>query len=566
MGIPRFYKFITEQFPDVSQQVSFKKGQYGKVDNLYLDANGIIHNCAHDVYFPDKPRLSQSKNPTSEQLEIKLFQAITDYMDQLLKFVQPKRLFYIAIDGTAPLAKQSQQRQRRYKAADEKTDEQLKTFDSTCITPGTYFMYKLGKYIQFYITKMVSTDPIWQNVHVIFSGSETVGEGEHKIVQYIREQRNKNKLVHCMYGLDADLFMLGLGTHCQNFYLLREEQFKTAWDDTLFYKVNIGLLRKQIFDLWGSMGGNTTQMIDDFIFICFLAGNDFLHSLPCCHDLTQSINFLMELRKKVLGSSYITSSKAYNLNNLAIFLKSLAETESCTIFEQYYQQNFVNTTLNDSLVDSTRPELGIDLQKYRELYYRKAGVDHTNQNKIWEFCKQYLQGLEWVQYYYHSVPNNWHWYFPYHYSPLVIDIVDYLTNTNNNIRLTRVSNKYFKPILPFQQLLCVVPPKSKTLLPSYLRYLYNSELKKYYPSKYHIDYEGKLRDWEGIAILPFIDLHKVIQAYEKAQKRASYKGLRTSFERNIPRGPIRFEYDPQKSYDYKYSYGRVSKCPVKIIS
>ena len=578
MGIPRFYRLITEQFPNVSRQTSFKQGfvlpdSQEEIDNLYLDANGILHNCAYEIYFSKpKPRLSRGgKGPvkpfTPAQQEHKLFQAISSYMDQLLKFVKPRKVFYIGIDGPAPLAKQSQQRQRRYKSADEKSDQDLAIFDSTAITPGTTFMYKLGKYLCYYIRKMVATDPVWQGITVIFSGADVPGEGEHKIVKYIRDQPDSADLVHCMYGLDADLFMLGLGVHCPKFYLLREDQFNTVWNDTLFYKVDLGLLRKELFDCWGSLGGDEMSLINDFIFVCFLVGNDFLHALPCCHDLSESINFIMDLRKQVLGSSYITGSgTAFNLNNLTILLSHLASVEEQIISSQYYNQNFPNITLNSSLRDPQYPDQGIDLNKYRELYYRKAGVNHKDQHAVWAYCKQYIQGLEWVQYYYHSEAKNWQWYFPFHYSPLATDLVDYLTNASKNSRLTRVSNKYLEPILPFQQLLCVVPPRSKSLLPRYLQTLYNKgSLLKYYPTRYKIDLEGKTREWEGIAILPFIDLDRVINAYSRAEKRANEKGVKTQFLRNKVGKTIQFWYSTKiPKYNFTSDYGRIKNCPVAI--
>lgn len=581
MGIPRFFKLITEQFPNVSKQISFRQGFYGDgtpiVDNLYLDANGILHNCSREVYFGEidaakkrgyKPRLSRApkkKILSPAEKELLTFQKIVQYMDQLLKFVKPEKLFYIAIDGPAPLAKQAQQRQRRYKAADEKTDEERRMFDSTAITPGTTFMYKLSTFIRYYIRKQMSTDPAWKKVKVIFSGPDTPGEGEHKIIQYIREQPDAKDLVHCMYGLDADLFMLSLSTHCEKFYLLREDQFNTVWNDTLFYKVDIGHLRKDFFSEWGTMGGSVEHIIDEFIFICFLVGNDFLHALPCCHDLSESITFLMELRKEKLGSSYITNKKGINLNNLVIFLTSVESIEKTSIEAQFHDQHFPNKTLNSSMVDPHNHHLGVDMQKYRELYYKKAGIDHSNVQQVWLFCKSYIQGLEWVQHYYHSKPKNWHWYYPYHYTPLISDILDYLTNASSSggPKLTRVSTKVAPPILPFQQLLCVVPPKSKKLLPPYLRPLYNGMLKKYYPEKYDLDLEGKIKEWEAIAILPFIKLNDILVAYKKASEKATEKGLKINYERNKLAKATQYWYSANTPpYNYKCSYGAISKCKI----
>jgi len=517
MGIPRFYRLITEQFPTVSQHVSFKNGFNCEnlIDNLYLDANGILHDCSRTIYFPpEKVGVKKPAKMTPKKQEQLVFETICKYMHQLLEFVNPQKLFYIAIDGVAPLAKQTQQRQRRYKSSLEKSDKEIAIFDSTSITPGTKFMEDLANYIKKYIKKMKKNDSNWKNIEIIFSDSNEPGEGEHKIVNYIRKLEDKVSLVHCMYGLDADLFMLSLSTHCPNFYLLREDQFNTVWDDTLFYKVDISLLRTELFNYWGSIGGSTESLIDDFIFICFLIGNDFLHSLPCCHNLKKSINFLMDNRKNIFGCSYITNGNSFNLTNFLKLLKNTSLTEESEISTLFFNQKFPNLTLNSSLKDFSKPRKGINLKIYRELYYKKIGIDHTDKNTVHIFCKNYLQGLEWVQYYYHSEPQNWCWFYPYHYSPLVVDLIDYLENSEKNTKLTRVSNKVFKPILPLQQLLCVVPPKSKALLPPNIQQAFLEIIKKYYPENCKMDYEGKSYAWEAIALLPFIDLSEIIDLYK----------------------------------------------------
>jgi len=161
----------------------------------------------------------------------------------------------MAVDGVAPRAKMNQQRSRRFRTAKEAREiremaerkgEKLpdeKAFDSNCITPGmcvppppqsprliaigTVFMAKLSEQLKYFVNKKISEDSNWRECQVILSGHDVPGEGEHKIMEYIRKSRaqpdyNPN-VRHCLYGLDADLIMLGLLSHDPHFCLLREE-------------------------------------------------------------------------------------------------------------------------------------------------------------------------------------------------------------------------------------------------------------------------------------------------------------------------------------------------------
>jgi len=50
-------------------------------------------------------------------------------------------------------------------------------------------MAKLSKHLRYFVRKKVRDDPLWKGIKVIYSGHETPGEGEHKIIKYIRHRK-----------------------------------------------------------------------------------------------------------------------------------------------------------------------------------------------------------------------------------------------------------------------------------------------------------------------------------------------------------------------------------------
>ncbi len=59
-------------------------------------------------------------------------------------------------------------------------------FDSNVITPGTEFMHRLSIALRKYLLERANNDQQWQDLTLVFSDASVPGEGEHKILDFIR--------------------------------------------------------------------------------------------------------------------------------------------------------------------------------------------------------------------------------------------------------------------------------------------------------------------------------------------------------------------------------------------
>jgi 5'-3' exoribonuclease 2 len=118
-----------------------------------------------------------------------------------------------------------------------------------------------------------------------------------------------------------------------------------------------------------------------------------------------------------------------------------------------------------------------------------------------------VEGLCWVlKYYYQGVPS-WHWFYPYHYSPFASDFV--------SIKHLHFHFELGIPFKPFEQLMGVLPSHSKSHLPLPFHDLMTesySSIYDFYPIDFPIDLNGKKYAWQGVAILPFIDAQRLLDA------------------------------------------------------
>lgn len=244
-------------------------------------------------------------------------------------------------------------------------------------------MARLSEQLRYFVNKKISEDSDWRNIEVILSGHDVPGEGEHKIMEYIRlskAQPDYNPNVrHCLYGLDADLIMLGLLSHDPHFCLLREEVkfgparkksnsrrvplFTLSLDASLivvlylsldaqsFFLLHLSLLREYldlefrslVTDSELSFAYSLERIIDDFILLAIFVGNDFLPHLPDFHIHENALERLFEIYKKVLprAGGYLVKQGTIDMTRLQLVLNELASGEVDTFLRENADINYL---------------------------------------------------------------------------------------------------------------------------------------------------------------------------------------------------------------------------------
>ena len=363
-------------------------------DDLYLDMNGIIHPCCHPE---DKP---------APETENEMYAEIFHYIDRIVNMMRPRKLLFMAIDGVAPRAKINQQRSRRFRAAKDakerlEREEELrkelteagievpprkehKAFDSNCITPGTRFMSRLTECLRYYIASRLSENSGWNQIKVIISDANVPGEGEHKIMNFIRSQRADPKYDpntrHVLHGLDADLIMLALATHEPHFKILREDVFwmegkgcfickrsghqardcteadrRRAQEEQQqngigspgkrpFIFLHISVLREYLeLEFRGlelGFGFDFERIVDDWVFMLFFIGNDFLPHLPSLEIKEGAIDALVTIYKRLLPllGGYVTENGSVDLGKVQELVIEIGKQED-EVFRRRHERD-----------------------------------------------------------------------------------------------------------------------------------------------------------------------------------------------------------------------------------
>jgi 5'-3' exonuclease len=473
MGIPVYFKTLISDYGDTI----LHKDTYDDINYLFFDLNCLIHPCARGL---------------SDEEEI--IDKILSEIDKLIKYTRVKDLIYIAIDGIAPKMKMRQQRMRRHKSALERKYNTESSWNTNAISPGTHFMKKLNISLKKHIEK-------YKNI--ILDDSDNRGEGEHKILNYILNNNLKGKI--CIYGLDADLIQLSLVSHKPNIVLLRETtdyNIENTKSEYVYLKIDI-LKNHLVKSFHIQKVVDEKRLIDDYIFMCFLLGNDFMNHIPSLslryggHDTL--LDTYSKLQTRYGGYFRLIDRNLNDIIHMTFFKEFISELSSLEdiminkmkmirykqhkkIHSQYYNdfkdlQKFIGESNKEknkisskclSLEDIYRfqyntnnnkdsvkkmidnlPILFIQNESYTSDY------DSNDSNE----CEDYMKCLMWTTHYYFNECVNWRFNSEYNHGPFITNLNKFIVKPNNDILLNKDDKEYSN----YEQLSYIFPKDSHNL-------------------------------------------------------------------------------------------------------
>jgi len=375
-----------------------------------------------------------------------------------------------------------------------------------------------------------------------------------------------------IYGLDADLIMLSINhNNLGNLYLIREkphfgpkttpkmqnnkdshnhnhnhkhnhkhnhnhkyEDKEHSEDDNELCLLDIILLTQKIVNelrsdfvlIRGENENIMNDIVKDYIFICFLLGNDFLPHFASLNIRTNGIDKIISAYSEVFcdikyKNLTITKDGVIIWSNFYKLILNLSKKEEEFIINEYNLRN-----KNESRwFDTSTPEKKIEkfellptFERYEEkyinpiekywqerYYYILLNECSSSQISKQQICENYLEMLEWTFKYYNYSCNDWRISYKYSTAPLLEDLISYIPCFQKEF-----ITKNRQHVSPIVQLIYVLPKESYHLLPTnIIEKIKDSTLYKDDNLNPEISWAFKKYFWESHINLSKIDINNI---------------------------------------------------------
>jgi len=411
---------------------------------------------------------------------------------------KPDRVL-LAVDGVVPMAKIRQQRVRRFKSAWLRSSSASgESWDTNAITPGTEFMNSLGLVLNSLAAKHTG----WT-----VSGVDEEGEGEHKIMRWLRDGSAQGDIV--VYGLDADLILLSMLVGEEkglNLFLLREKQEfgRMATPATGQQEYQFMNIR----EFQGRLGLSGTNVLN-YIGYMSLMGNDFLpHSLT--HKLSDDGHEFV-IRSMAEQKAPLIENGRVSLSVLKGVLLSWSRGEEDRMLHMIRKKREQAVR---GVGKGMAEEEGLPLKWDAEAALMDGAVLKTEwKSEYWrllhanydvdQVCGEYVKGFQWIIDYYSGKPVNSSWIFPAWIPPLWSDLAAFLEVE----RSVEIVGGATVP-KPAEQLAMVLPLESWGLVRGVLRRL-PGLMPQMWPRKFGFVSLGRKWLWECEAKIPVLMVERI---------------------------------------------------------
>lgn len=572
MGVPGLFSHL-RRYNRRNNPTSTIKSTLPRFDkepvHLYLDFNGAIYQVirpelhthesfiVHILAYLDSIvdiflyKRAITKYVFNEFSGIEEEVAVTDDSGNILyedgDGIQMIEKLYIAIDGTPPRAKMEQQRCRRFhsicqnarmanidKEYGDAMDHSDTNYhiDKNMITPGTEFMQKL----RIAINDHLKTSPCMKQIkEIIFSDWSNPGEGEHKIMDYIRKNPPADPVMDedgdvimaktVIYGLDGDLIMLAMSSQIRNVYLVREayeyKQYAFEHRGYPYLFMDVDCLKSALIIETSTKistplanEDDKERFIDDYILTTMILGNDFMPKIPWLNLRNNGPQIINSAYLEVFNAQqsyenyrflYNRDTGTINMEMLATMMAILMRRENSLIIKCMDTRRAWKPRVNEEMTERERqvymmeylPMQHLDIEKnisprqlgWRGRFYNVCHGFNSTPNNVKDVCDAYLKTLIWNMYYYtQDGCPSWSWYYPYNYCPTLADFYYYIQDMTSGHKHVRFQQS--QPIDPQVLLLMVLPEKSSGLMAENVQKLIlgNPGLARvYFPQQYALN-------------------------------------------------------------------------------
>lgn len=314
------------------------------------------------------------------------------------------------------------------------------------------------------------------------------------------------------------------------------------------------------------------RVIDDFVFLCFFVGNDFLPHLPSLDIRDGALDFLILIYAKLLPAmgGYLTDAGNVDLSRVDVILAEVGAVEDVIFQRRALKQeenerrrkSRISYEKRDQIAAAAAKDDAVEIQKKRRIdkdviqadkKYGGMSAEEAVKARIKENVESQLEKYRdevqdvvrlgepgWKTRYYtdkmkaddiehgggrekvfQSYIEGLCWVMQYYYSGCAswqwfypFHYAPFASDLRNIDRFTITFNEG-QPFRPFEQLMGVFPSGSSHAIPKPYRWLMSeteSPIIDFYPKDIPVDPNGKAMPWLWVVLLPFIDEERLLEA------------------------------------------------------